>query len=205
MSVTERRPTDMAGLSHRNVTGRLSRRQFVAGALLGVGFGGFVDGIVLHQILQWHHLLTNTGEHPGDTVAGLEQNTLADGFFHAATWICLLAGIVLVRRMWAAGETGPSVRVLAGTMLVGWGLFNLVESLVNHHLLGIHNVRDDVDDPLWWNLGFLAFGAVLAVAGAVMVRVRSDPASRDAAEPTPSDDIRDRRREGTAIEEGQWS
>ena len=49
---------------------------------MGLGLGGFLDGIVLHQILQWHHMLTDTGEHPMATVAGLETNTLADGFFH---------------------------------------------------------------------------------------------------------------------------
>ena len=54
------------------------------GLLLGVGLGGFVDGIVLHQILQWHHLLTSEGSYPATTVAGLEANTLADGLFHAA-------------------------------------------------------------------------------------------------------------------------
>ncbi|MGD9755596.1 MAG: DUF2243 domain-containing protein, partial [Acidimicrobiia bacterium] len=32
------------------------------GLLIGIGLGGFVDGIVLHQVLQWHHLLTNTPE-----------------------------------------------------------------------------------------------------------------------------------------------
>jgi uncharacterized membrane protein len=26
-----------------------------AGIFLGLGLGGFFDGIVLHQILQWHH------------------------------------------------------------------------------------------------------------------------------------------------------
>ena len=31
------------------------------GILLGIGPGGFVDGIVLHQILQWHHMTTGTG------------------------------------------------------------------------------------------------------------------------------------------------
>ena len=30
-----------------------------AGILLGVGLGGFFDGIVLHQLLQWHHMITN--------------------------------------------------------------------------------------------------------------------------------------------------
>src|SRR3954447_23051246 len=42
------------------------------GLLLGIGLGGFVDGILLHQILQWHHMLTSTGSYPMTTVAGLE-------------------------------------------------------------------------------------------------------------------------------------
>ena len=51
--------------------------------LMGLGFGGFVDGIVLHEILQWHHMISGT--EPTDTVAGLELNVIADGFFHVAT------------------------------------------------------------------------------------------------------------------------
>jgi uncharacterized membrane protein len=34
------------------------------GVLIGFGVGGFVDGIVLHQILQWHHMLTSAGYRP---------------------------------------------------------------------------------------------------------------------------------------------
>ena len=53
-----------------------------SGLLYGIGFGGFVDGIVLHQILQWHHMVSSVdGRDPG-TLAGLEANTVADGFFH---------------------------------------------------------------------------------------------------------------------------
>jgi len=36
---------------------------------------------------------------------------------------------------------------------------------VSHHLFGLHHVRDDVRDPLWWDLGFLAAGAILVGAG----------------------------------------
>lgn len=50
--------------------------------LLGLGLGGFVDGIVLHEILQWHHMIS--GAEPTDTLAGLELNVIADGFFHVA-------------------------------------------------------------------------------------------------------------------------
>jgi uncharacterized membrane protein len=149
-----------------------SRRPLVACVLLGVGLGGFVDGIVLHQILQWHHMLTATGDHPADTVAGLESNTLADGLFHAATWLFVVAGIVVLRRAWAAGRPAPTIAAQLGGVLAGWGTFNLVEGLVDHHLLGVHDVRDDVADPLWWNLGFLAFGALLLAVGVVLLRRR---------------------------------
>src|SRR5918999_1322004 len=108
-------------LGIRSVTdtsvGRSAAQPRAAGVLLGIGLGGFVDGIVLHQILQWHHLLTSEGSHPASTVAGLEANTLADGLFHAATWLATLAGLMLV---WTAPERIPLKR-LAGLMLAGWG------------------------------------------------------------------------------------
>jgi uncharacterized membrane protein len=143
------------------------------GLLLGVGLGGFIDGIVLHQILQWHHMLTGTGDQPMTTVAGLEANTLADGFFHLATWVCVAAGSWLMWRAWRQGRIAPPIRVHVGLMLAGWGAFNLVEGLVDHHLLGVHHVRDDLGAPLGWDLAFLAFGALLLAAGVQMSRASS--------------------------------
>jgi uncharacterized membrane protein len=141
--------------------------------LLGIGLGGFVDGIVLHQILQWHHLLTATGDHPADTVSGLEDNMLADGLFHVATWIVVLVGANLALRAWRCGELAPPWRVHVGGLLLGWGAFNLVEGVVNHHLLTLHHVRDDVSNQLAWDLGFLAFGAVLVAVGATLAFART--------------------------------
>jgi uncharacterized membrane protein len=141
--------------------------------ILGLGLGGFVDGIVLHQILQWHHMLTgDSGGEPMDTVAGLEANTLVDGFFHLATWILVVAGTILLVRAWQRGEIAPPWRTHLGLMLAGWGAFNLVEGLIDHQLLGIHHVRDDLGAPLGWDLGFLAFGALLALAGTALARPR---------------------------------
>ncbi len=73
--------------------GEAASRPRLPGILLGVGLGGFVDGIVLHQILQWHHMLTSEGSYPKTTVVGLETNTLWDGLFHAATWLFVVAGL----------------------------------------------------------------------------------------------------------------
>ena len=138
---------------------------------MGVGLGGFVDGIVFHQILQWHHMLTgDNGGEPMSTVAGLEANTLVDGLFHLATWVAVLAASLLLVRAWRRNELAPPWRAHAGLLLAGWGAFNLVEGLVDHQLLGIHHVRDDIGAPLGWDLAFLAFGLVLVLAGVAAVR-----------------------------------
>src|SRR3954465_4016923 len=104
--------------------------------ILGVGFGGFLDGILLHQVLQWHHMLTSTGDHPMTTVAGLEANTLADGFFHLATWVLVAVASPLTVRGGERRELPPPWRAHVGMLLAGWGVFNLVEGAIDHELLG---------------------------------------------------------------------
>lgn len=153
------------------------------GLVLGLGLGGFLDGILLHQVLQWHHMLSNTGNdnlglerHAPDTLAGLQMNTLWDGLFHVFTWLAVLIGLGLLYsrvvrargRVWGSG-------VLWGWILVGWGVFNLVEGIIDHHLLAIHHVRPG-PQQLWWDLGFLASGAAL-VAGGWLLQRRSALAS----------------------------
>jgi uncharacterized membrane protein len=153
------------------------------GILLGVGLGGFVDGIALHQLLQWHHLLSSTDTdniglpyYPTDTVAGLRINTVWDGAFHVVTWLSVLAGLAwLYYRVTATRRQVWTSRALWGWVLVGWGLFNLVEGLVDHHLLGIHHVRAGPHQMLW-DLGFLVVGAILVAAGWLIQRRALVPA-----------------------------
>ncbi|WP_101524971.1 DUF2243 domain-containing protein [Nocardioides houyundeii] len=140
----------------------------VSGLLYGLGLGGFVDGIVLHQILQWHHMISH--EEPTDTVAGLELNTLADGFFHVAAWFLVLAASIAAIVAWRQGRLAPSWSFHFGLVLAGWGIFNVVEGLVDHQILGVHHVRDDLGAPLSWDLGFLAFGVLLTVGGWLLHR-----------------------------------
>jgi uncharacterized membrane protein len=139
-----------------------------SGLLFGLGLGGFVDGIVLHQILQWHHMVS--AETPPTTLAGLEANTLADGFFHLATWVCVVAASITSIAAWRQGRLAPSYSFHFGLVLAGWGIFNLVEGLIDHQLLGVHHVRDDLGAPLSWDLGFLASGVLLVAAGLLLHR-----------------------------------
>ena len=150
--------------------------------VLGLGLGGFVDGIVLHQVLQWHHMLTDTGDHPASTVSGLEANTLADGLFHLSTWVLVAAGTAMAVRAWQRGALAPPWRAHVGIALAGWGVFNVVEGVIDHLVLGIHHVRDDLGGPIGWDLGFLAFGALLVAGGLALARPSAS--SRDSGAPS---------------------
>lgn len=147
------------------------------GLLLGIGLGGFLDGILLHQVLQWHHMLTSAatanidiGSYPATTVHGLRMNTLWDGFFHTFTWLCVLSGLGILygRVSDARGQLWGS-RVLWGLILAGWGLFNLVEGLIDHHLLAIHHVMTGQHQQVA-DLAFLALGATLLAGGWALQR-----------------------------------
>src|SRR4051794_2730684 len=113
-------------------------RQFPAsaGIFFGLGLGGFFDGIVLHQVLQWHHMLTSAG-YPANSVHNLEVNSLWDGIFHSITYIFLIIGLALLWNTARKRHLRWSTKLLAGTILIGFGIFNVVEGAVNHHLLGL--------------------------------------------------------------------
>ena len=76
------------------------------GLLFGLGFGGFVDGIVLREILQWHHMIS--GAQSSETLTGLELNVVADGFFHVVTWLLVMAGSISTLVSWRQRRLAPS-------------------------------------------------------------------------------------------------
>jgi uncharacterized membrane protein len=143
-----------------------SRFPVLAGILFGLGLGGFFDGIVLHQVLQWHHMATSAG-YPPDSVENLKFNTLLDGLFHASTYLFVLLGLILLWRAAHRRHLWWSSKLLAGTMLMGFGMFNLVEGLINHQILGLHHVNETVPQDQWiyWDTGFLIWGGLMLAAG----------------------------------------
>ncbi len=157
---------------------RVDRKRFaIAGILLGVGLGGFVDGILLHQILQWHHMLTSTGDHPASTVAGLETNTLWDGLFHASTWIAAVVGLLLATSAMRHGFRASKLHLM-GLLAAGWGTFNLIEGTIDHHILGIHHVR--AGEAQWaYDLGFLLLGGLMLAGGLALARRGERETDRD--------------------------
>ncbi|CAM3289242.1 DUF2243 domain-containing protein [Paracoccus nototheniae] len=131
-----------------------------AGAVLGFGLGGFFDGILLHQILQWHHLLSLV---PG--MQDLRLQVLWDGYFHAAMYVVALAGLAMVWRNHDRIGRDPR-RLLWAPVLIGFGLWHVIDAILSHWVLGIHRIRMDSAVPLLWDIGWLiGFGILPAVAG----------------------------------------
>ncbi len=151
----------------------VSRFPLLPGILLGIGLGGFVDGIVFHQLLQWHHMVTVP--FPPQSLSNLKLNTLADGLFHAATWILTFLGLVLLVRARSRSPATWTLRGLVATLLIGFGAFNLAEGVVNHLMLGIHHVNETVprEQWIWWDIGFLGWGAGMLGTGLLLRRADS--------------------------------
>lgn len=140
-----------------------------AGVLIGAGMGGFVDGIVFHQILQWHNMLS--AQIPPDNLVAAKVNMFWDGVFHAGVWVLTALGIVF---LWFAGknkEVPWSGRTFFGATLMGWGLFNLIEGVIDHQFLGIHHVYEYAENKLPFDLAFLAAGLILLLAGFLYIKL----------------------------------
>jgi uncharacterized membrane protein len=155
---------------------RATRR---AGITLGLGLGGFLDGILLHQIVHWHNM--GSAVVPPTTLEALADNMRWDGLFHAAVWLLTLIGVYWLLADARKGEPLPDGKGFTGLMILGWGLFNLVEGIIDHHLLGLHHVRDlPVHVPLYDWLFLGVGGLAFILVGWMMSRAALPPSRRTA-------------------------
>ena len=148
------------------------QRQFPvsAGILFGLGLGGFFDGIVLHQVLRWHHMLSSW--YPLNSIENYELNTLWDGIFHSVTYLFVVAGLYILWRSAQRRHLYWSSKLLVGAMLIGFGTFNIVEGIVDHHVLGIHHVNEVVSPAyrFYFDAAFIIWGALMLMLGCILLR-----------------------------------
>lgn len=138
-----------------------------SGICFGVGLGGFVDGIVFHQVLQLHGMLT--AKYPKTSIANMQINMFWDGLFHVFTWLMTVAGLVILWKAGARRSLPWSSKVFVGAMFLGWGLFNFIEGLIDHHFLNIHHVVESRGQSIF-DHAFLASGVIFALAGWMAMR-----------------------------------
>src|SRR5690606_27734085 len=145
----------------------LTRKGAWAGHLLGFALSGFFDGILLHQVLQWHHLLLGVQAEP---FRDMRVQILVDGLFHVLMYAIALGGLWSLWR----GRESPDLlagRKLMSRVLIGFGAWHVLDAVVSHWLLGIHRIKMDSPNPLAWDLlWFVVFGIVPIVAGLLLGR-----------------------------------
>jgi uncharacterized membrane protein len=139
----------------------------LAACVIGFALGGFFDGILLHQVLQWHHFLSLAG---GEAWRDIRMQIMADGLFHVAVYAIALLGLGLLWR--ARGGLGGAWGMrLLGWALLGFGVWQVVDVVGFHWIVGIHRIRVDVPNPLAWDIGWLAvIGLPPLLAGAWLLR-----------------------------------
>lgn len=114
----------------------VTRRSLLAAGVFGFGFSGLIDVLVLHHVLQWHHLLS--GIYPQTTMAGLRTNILADGLFSLGMLVVTCVGAGLLWQSERRTDVPLALRPVAGAAVIGLGAFDLYDVVVDHVLLGLH-------------------------------------------------------------------
>ncbi|MBK7863930.1 MAG: DUF2243 domain-containing protein [Archangiaceae bacterium] len=142
------------------------RALLAAAMVVGLGMGGFVDGIVLHQLLQWHNMMSS--KVPPDELIAMKYNMIFDGIFHLATWLAVALGLGLLFRCGKRGVAFDGREFAAGLMW-GWGLFNSIEGVFDHQLYGLHHVHPGAGQ-LAWDVAFILSGLLLGVLGALAMK-----------------------------------
>ncbi|PWS36641.1 DUF2243 domain-containing protein [Falsiroseomonas bella] len=133
--------------------------------LLGFALGGFFDGILFHQILQWHHLLSLWAPEEG-----MPFHVVWDGLFHAAHYAVAVFGLGLLwqhREGIAAPRAG---RGLVAWAWIGFGAWHILDVVLNHWVLGMHRARIGVANPLAYDMIFVALGVVGLMLGWLLLR-----------------------------------
>nr|WP_233752276.1 MULTISPECIES: DUF2243 domain-containing protein [Halostella] len=124
----------------------MTRRALFAAGVFGFGFSGLIDVLVLHHVLQWHHLLS--GIYPMDTLDGLRVNVFADGVFSIGMVIIAGTGAGLLWQAERRTAVPLAVRPLGGTAMIGLGVFDVFDAVVDHALLGLHQPVGQGGEPL---------------------------------------------------------
>jgi uncharacterized membrane protein len=146
----------------------MNRKPIIAaGTLMGIGMGGFIDGIVFHQILQLHSMLS--APLPQDNVINIKTSMVWDGMFHLLTWLSTAVSIYL---LWRALKN-PAVKADGltywGALFSGWGIFNLVEGIIDHYVLQVHHVVESAGLSFYDHI-FLASGIIFIGMGMILMK-----------------------------------
>lgn len=131
----------------RDAAAKQTRRSIWSGVLSGIGLVAFIDETVFHQLL----------------AVGL----VSDGLLHAGGFIAMVAGLFLLADAHRRGGFVP--KRWWGGLLLGAGGFQLYDGIVQHKLLGLHQIRYHV--TIWpYNLTWNIIAFLMILAGVLLMK-----------------------------------
>lgn len=137
-------------------------RNLWSGILFGIGLVAFLDEALFHQVLHWHHFYDLSTPSIG---------LVSDGLFHALSWAATIGGLFLLADL-RRRDAFQQMRWWGGVLL-GAGGFQLYDGVIQHKLLGIHQIRY-VPDLLAYDVVWNAVAVALVTVGVVLtVRTRT--------------------------------
>lgn len=151
---------------------RRHRRLLVAGGTTGFGVGAIIDVVIFHLILQTHHLLS--GFYDPHNLNGLRTNVMIDGLFLLAMAAITGIGLGIIWRLINGSNERVSTRALVGAVVLGAGVFNVFDGVVDHYVLGLHNV---VHGTEMWNPHWIGVSVILLAIGLLLLWSANDPAA----------------------------
>lgn len=134
-----------------------SNRNKLSGILFGIGFAAFIDEMIFHQLLRWHHFYDRS-----TTEIGL----ISDGLFHAFSWFATIGGLFLFADLRRRNALIP--KVWWGSILLGAGAFQLYDGTIQHKWMRIHQIRY-VDNVYIYDLVWNITAIIMIIAGIAFI------------------------------------
>ncbi|MFC0469394.1 DUF2243 domain-containing protein [Halalkalibacter kiskunsagensis] len=134
-----------------------SSRNLWSGILFGLGLVAFFDETVFHQLLRWHHFYDKS-----TTDIGL----ISDGLFHAFSWFATIGGLFMLADL--RRRNALWLKRWWGGVLLGAGVFQLYDGIVQHKLMRLHQIRY-VENVIIYDLVWNIIAIVMVVAGVILL------------------------------------
>jgi uncharacterized membrane protein len=156
----------------RNHGGAISQSSYLSrnvwsGFLFGMGLVAFIDEAIFHQLLHWHHFYDKS-----TTNIGL----VSDGLFHAFSWFATVGSLFMMADLRRRKEW--RVRKWWGGVLLGSGVFQLYDGTIQHKLMGLHQIRYNVNIlpyDLVWNITAIA----MIVVGSILITYKRGSSQKE--------------------------
>nr|WP_232337070.1 DUF2243 domain-containing protein [Lysinibacillus timonensis] len=130
---------------------------FWSGILFGLGAVAFIDEVVFHQLLHWHHFYDLSTPSIG---------LVSDGLFHAFSWFATVAALFMVADL--RRKNGWNKKRWFGSYILGAGTFQLYDGIIQHKLMRLHQIRYNVE-IFYYDLVWNVIAALMIIIGLIII------------------------------------